>query len=306
MTPPARILALCLVLAATDAARADIGPTDAVPAALVPDIAACMAEADTDQTALTCLDRDGVTDAARTLAAALRDQTALGLPGILVDVTETGPVDVARVVLPALSTGETHAVLVNGLRDAALVAELAFAERPPDTPGTRAIRAVHPDATETSRVAVVAHRVLQGGAQRFVIADRVTEGCPTCAEVGVALTYLDVVRGALVDVERLGWFPPAPPPEEIAARLDASDIAVLQARLTALGYDPGPVDGAVGPRTRGAFYALKRDLCLAEDPTIRPVITVLAAPAPDLAPPPCAPEVFTRPPDPAAGTRPAP
>ena len=107
-------------------------------------------------------------------------------------------------------------------------------------------------------------------------------------------TYLDFLRGALLGVDRLGWFPPVPPSEAIADRLEASDIPVPQARLNALGYDAGPVDGVVGRRTRATFHTLKRDHCLPEDPGLRPVMPILAAPGPDLTPPPCAPGLFSR------------
>jgi hypothetical protein len=100
----------------------------------------------------------------------------------------------------------------------------------------------------------------------------VTVGCSACEEVGLALTYLGFLRGALVNVERLGWFPPIAPADAIAERLEAADISVVQTRLNVLGYDAGPVDGVAGRRTLAAFYALKREHCLPEDPRIRPII----------------------------------
>lgn len=45
--------------------------------------------------------------------------------------------------------------------------------------------------------------------------------------------------------------PPDPAPTPALA-LSAAQIAELQRRLTALGYDPGPADGVVGERTRRA------------------------------------------------------
>jgi hypothetical protein len=271
------------------------GPGDVVPEALVSEIASCMETASVNSAAIQCLDREGVSEGARDFASVLSETSALGLPGILVDLTELGPVDVASAILPTLSTEEAQLVLVNGVRDVVLAVELAFAASPPDTPGTRALLASHPGASEASRVTILAHRVLPGGAQRFVLGDRVTVGCSTCEEVGLALTYLDFLRGALVNVERLGWFPPIAPVDAIAERLEAADISVVQTRLNVLGYDAGPVDGVAGRRTLAAFYALKREHCLPEDPRIRPIIPILAAPDPALAPAPCAPEIFTRP-----------
>jgi hypothetical protein len=298
---PPRVPAAAISLAATillgtygaGAQEADMPPS--VPAQMVPGIADCMASADHDEVAMDCLRRPGVPATAVEFAMHLRDATALGVSGILLGVTELGPVDLASVLLPDISINDSQAVLVGGVRDAALAVELAFSEAPADTPSTRRILADHPDAGEASRVTVVAHRVLPSGAQRFVLEDRVTNGCPSCEQVGVAITYVDFLRGVLVNVERLGWFPPPSAPDDIAARLEASDIAVIQARLNALGYEAGPVDGVAGRRTLAAFYALKRDHCLPEDPRIRPVIALLSSSEPALAPAPCAAEPFDRP-----------
>jgi hypothetical protein len=41
-------------------------------------------------------------------------------------------------------------------------------------------------------------------------------------------------------------------------------VASVQLRLDALGYDPGPVDGVMGPRTAGAIGGFQRDSGLAE------------------------------------------
>ena len=42
-------------------------------------------------------------------------------------------------------------------------------------------------------------------------------------------------------------------------------VAATQANLARLGYDPGPVDGRYGPRTRNAIRAYQRDHGLAEN-----------------------------------------
>lgn len=44
-----------------------------------------------------------------------------------------------------------------------------------------------------------------------------------------------------------------------SAPLSRAEIRELQTRLGRLGYDPGPIDGIVGPRTRGAIRAFEAD-----------------------------------------------
>lgn len=44
-------------------------------------------------------------------------------------------------------------------------------------------------------------------------------------------------------------------------------VATVQQRLKALGYDPGPVDGAYGPRTRAALTEFRQDYGHPQDPT---------------------------------------
>ena len=37
------------------------------------------------------------------------------------------------------------------------------------------------------------------------------------------------------------------------------DVEAVQTRLSALGYEPGPADGLIGPRTRSAIAAFRDD-----------------------------------------------
>lgn len=54
-------------------------------------------------------------------------------------------------------------------------------------------------------------------------------------------------------------------PEEMAqVPLRTHHVAAAQAALKRLGYDPGPADGLVGPRTREAVKAFQRDRGLPE------------------------------------------
>lgn len=46
---------------------------------------------------------------------------------------------------------------------------------------------------------------------------------------------------------------------------DQATVSNLQLRLTTLGYDPGPADGQLGPKTRAAIRAYQRDSGLKAD-----------------------------------------
>lgn len=59
--------------------------------------------------------------------------------------------------------------------------------------------------------------------------------------------------------------PPAARPGPALA-LSAAQVAALQRRLAALGYDPGPADGVVGARTRRAVHRYLADRGLAWPP----------------------------------------
>jgi hypothetical protein len=91
---------------------------------------------------------------------------------------------------------------------------------------------------------------------------------------------------------------PAPDAPPVPAALARHDVAELQRLLAALGFDPGPIDGAAGPRTREAVmrYQEARGLSatgapdrgllrrLREDPA--PRIAVASGRPPDRAGPP--------------------
>lgn len=48
-------------------------------------------------------------------------------------------------------------------------------------------------------------------------------------------------------------------------------IRDIQTRLTALGFNPGPIDGVVGPKTNAAIVAFKRSVGLRARPYVGPI-----------------------------------
>ncbi len=103
-----------------------------------------------------------------------------------------------------------------------------------------------------------------------------------------AVTGLSVLEGALIgtaiggatglltDEEdvNLGepiwkkWFGPSNDPKsspQSAAAYDGRLVADIQSGLAKLGYDPGPADGKLGPKTRSAIVRYQRDKGLPAD-----------------------------------------
>jgi hypothetical protein len=276
-------------------ADARLTAADVVPEAFRAEIAACMSTAPDAAASLDCLAGEGVPEPARRFAAETADGSALGVVAVLTGVDTLGDISIASSLFPALSGPEVQTVLLARAPRAVPLVELVFTPDPPRGGETRAIRSRHPAATEASQPRITAYRVLPDGGQRLIVTDSVRDGCATCADVGTAVVYLDFLRGVLVSTQRMGWFDAETDPAAVAARLEAADIRVLQRRLILAGYDAGPLDGVVGPRTRAAFYALKTDLCLPEDRRIRPVIPALASGAISLGPAACAPDPDIRP-----------
>lgn len=70
--------------------------------------------------------------------------------------------------------------------------------------------------------------------------------------VGISMVMTAALSGSAMATE-----PAAPPPAAKApaswAPADSSHVKDVQQSLLAAGYDPGPVDGIMGPRTKAAL-----------------------------------------------------
>jgi hypothetical protein len=76
------------------------------------------------------------------------------------------------------------------------------------------------------------------------------------------------------------WLPPAPSPASTAADrtpLNQDEIRELQGRLKAVGLDPGPIDGVVGPRTTAALQKYGAARALANPEPTKVVLARLRA-----------------------------
>ncbi len=139
------------------------------------------------------------------------------------------------------------------------------------------------------RDAVEAARLYQAAAEQgFVLAQYnlgtvFQEGRGVSRDLGEARKWLEAAadqgdadaRRSLVALAKAARKAPAEPAAAPAGGDVASarkvSIRDVQARLTALGYDPGPVDGMMGPKTRNAIERFQRDTGLERtgDPSLR-------------------------------------
>ncbi len=93
-----------------------------------------------------------------------------------------------------------------------------------------------------------------------------TGGVEQMVEADVSEVLLTVWPGGRKSVEepQLTW-------TLMVGHLDPVEtLSGIQARLWNLGYDPGPIDGIVGPRTERAIRAFQRRHDLAEDGAVSP------------------------------------
>jgi len=106
-----------------------------------------------------------------------------------------------------------------------------------------------------------------------------------------AVTGLSVLQGALIGTGVGGvaglltdkndldigdpiwerWFGRSSPNRASASRASVSpEVAEMQTRLVQLGYDPGPIDGLMGPRTNAALRQYQGDYGLTADGRLTP------------------------------------
>ena len=259
-------LVICVSAGTATAQAPQIGRDDVLRRATVDEIAQCIFDrGGSVDTGLACLDRPDVSEGARALARAIASETSFGTIGLLNRFTETGDIDIAEVYFPRMANTNWQTVLVNGGGPPRMAAELNFRRTPPPTvAGTRAIRGRYPQAFESGRVSISAVRMMPGGTQLFVMTDVVTDGCRACEPVARSVRYHYFTDGRYDGFREIGWQPLVTPESQAAyyEALVGGDVALLQARLNELGYDAGFVDGRVGPRTRAALRAFRRDYCL--------------------------------------------
>lgn len=213
------------------------------------------------------------------------------MPSMLIGFHEAGNVDVAEIYFPTLANTNYQWALVNAADGPHLANELNYRPVLPNIPSTRAIQARYPQAFESGRVSIAAARSLPAGGQRFVLVDIVTDGCRACQPVATSLRYIEFSQGRLSGSREVGWQPwQNITIAEAAGLIQSGDVATIQSRLNAMGYQAGAVDGAAGPRTMAAFMSFKRDHCMPEDNSTSGAFAALLAPV-DLAfpPAPCGP-----------------
>lgn len=259
------VTAILLSAGSATAQMPQIGRGDVMQRATADAVAQCLFDRrGSVEAGLTCLDRPDVSDGARALARAVATETSFGMVGLLRRFTETGNVDIAQVVFPAMANTNWQTVLVNGEGPPRMAAELNFRRTPPSVAGTRAIRARYPQAFESGRVSISAVRMMPGGTQLFVLTDVVTDGCRACEPVAQSVRYHYFTNGRYDGLREIGWQPLFTLEDQTAyfEALVGGDVALLQARLNELGYDAGRVDGQAGPQTRAALGAFRRDYCL--------------------------------------------
>ena len=227
-----------------------------------------------------CLATLGAPEPAVSFAERLLSDPDIASAGVLTGFDDRGLVDLGIVTFPAMANGNQQVLFLNGTPP--LLSPMAFAFDPPTDRAAMALRASHPDAMSAGPPEAAGYRDLPGGEQRFVLTDRITDGCRACAVLAMQVGYADFSDGALTDSRVAAWVAPevALDGEAALAAMLAGDAAVLQYRLLVAGHDTGPADGVTGPRTLAELDAFLAANCLpprAAEPEVRePALRALA------------------------------
>jgi hypothetical protein len=72
--------------------------------------------------------------------------------------------------------------------------------------------------------------------------------------------------------EGSGWMPSGEPAGDLEPEVSGEALRFVQQRLQELGYDPGPADGKIGPRTRDAIRAFQRRMNMQVDGRATPMV----------------------------------
>lgn len=178
----------------------------------------------------------------------------------VIDFKELGVVDLASVEWTGAGAGEMTYLLNGSLGEYILKKSKDFSGFTDQT--SRQLLAELPNASVGSGF-IVSHRRLSDGTQRFVYSESITNGCRACELIALTYEFLEVgpATGGLLKRRPIG----------IGYRVDGGDLTpalivqypeISQSMLNLQGYDAGPMDGVLGPRSATAFTEFQREHCL--------------------------------------------
>ena len=211
-----------------------------------------------------CWDREGATTDVLNFGLMLESEQYVpnSGPGVLYEFYDFGNVGVAYVdfpyALPAGSPIEYFPMVnsVDGVVWPQPMIRLALETGQFGDSGLRRISNRHGGLTYFSEPSLVGYRNLPNVGQRFVYNHALNRIAPLPRNVvGSALAHFDFHDGRLKSVEIIGAVERAP---------SSGSIAEIQHKLVRRGYNPGPVDGAMGPQTRSAVSKFQGEHCLRE------------------------------------------
>lgn len=209
---------------------------------------------------LKCMEDEGLPGQA--LELSVRQQRTL----VVEDFVELGRVDLMRAQSPTANDPNPEVFLVNGAEtifDWRRVPEVHSEEVYRDAE-SRAVLRRYPQPYQHAPQPI-GHRSLPDGNQRFVFGQLMTDRCGQCDIIGSSrFALIFDLAGRYLRFEPIGLSidefraKAEPTPDWLAANPQA-----MQDILINRGYDPGPADGAPGPRTRRALAEFQAEHCLA-------------------------------------------